>query len=97
MPFLNRHEELWQLFRVNAKNLGVIANHEEDIINFRLLDLLFCVQVSDVALWFVAHMCDVNVLTICCVVFSSPLTVLWLGQDDAGQGVPGQAEGGGGD
>jgi hypothetical protein len=45
MPFVNRHEELWQLFRVNADICHRIATStEESMSNFRLLDLLFCVQ-----------------------------------------------------
>ena len=28
MAFVNRHEELWQLFRVNADNLMKIVKHE---------------------------------------------------------------------
>jgi hypothetical protein len=44
MPFVNRHEELWQLFRVNADNCHRIATSTEELSDFRELDLLFCVQ-----------------------------------------------------
>jgi hypothetical protein len=44
MPFVNRHEELWQLFAVNAKNIQTIDRHVQPINNFRVLKLLFCVQ-----------------------------------------------------
>jgi hypothetical protein len=45
MPFVNRHEELWQLFRVNADNCHRIATSTEELMSdFRDLDLLFCVQ-----------------------------------------------------
>jgi hypothetical protein len=45
MPFVNRHEELWQIFRFNAEVQRKIIESKTDIKNFRLLTLLFCVQV----------------------------------------------------
>ena len=50
MPFVNRHEELWQMFRVNAKNMHQIMRSQHQIKDFRPLPLLFCVQVSVVLL-----------------------------------------------
>jgi hypothetical protein len=54
MPFVNRHEELWNLFRVNACNARKCASAKakEAPANFRLFRLLFCVQVC----WFVSPM-----------------------------------------
>ena len=45
MPFVNRYEELWQIFSVNAENHDRIVNTKGPIKNFRFLRLLFCVQV----------------------------------------------------
>jgi hypothetical protein len=45
MPFVNRHEELWQMFHVNAGNFVKIFGHDSlSIDNFRRYNLLFCVQ-----------------------------------------------------
>ncbi len=46
MPFVNRHEELWQIFRINAENHITIVRNNEELNNFRELRLLFCVQVG---------------------------------------------------
>jgi hypothetical protein len=46
MPFVNRHEELWQLFCVNAKNINKVIDFPMTIKDYRPLELLFCVQVS---------------------------------------------------
>ena len=47
MPFVNRHEELWQVFRVNAKNMHqIMLSPDRPVEDFRPLQLLFCVQVS---------------------------------------------------
>jgi hypothetical protein len=45
MPFVNHHEELWQLFRVNADNCHSIATSTETFkSNYRDCQLLFCAQ-----------------------------------------------------
>lgn len=51
MPFVNRHEELWQVFRVNAENMRQIMLSRNPIEDFRPLQLLFCVQVSRLSLF----------------------------------------------
>jgi hypothetical protein len=79
MPFLNRHEELWQIFRVNARNIHQILKEKELIDDFRQLDLLFCVQVSDFCTIFRRlYVCDVDVLIVCSVLFSSRHSTLAL-------------------
>jgi hypothetical protein len=53
MPFVNRHEELWDLFLVNARNAQMCATVRElPPKDFRLFELLFCVQVC----WFASPM-----------------------------------------
>ena len=47
MPFVNRHEELWDLFKVNAENMALLRAAGESIYNFRPYRLLFCVLVCD--------------------------------------------------
>eukprot|EP00736_Rhodelphis_marinus_P013572 Rmarinus@m.15699 len=44
MPFVNRLEELLQVFVVNAQNIIEIISSDRPIKNYRQLDLLFCVQ-----------------------------------------------------
>ena len=44
MPFVNRHEELWKVFSVNALNMEVIERQRGPLINTRSTKLLFCVQ-----------------------------------------------------
>jgi hypothetical protein len=52
MPFVNRHEELWDLFRVNARNARMCAEAKTEPNDFRVFKLLFCVQVC----WFASPM-----------------------------------------
>eukprot|EP00035_Acanthoeca_spectabilis_P019357 m.420607 g.420607 ORF g.420607 m.420607 type:complete len:875 (+) comp16846_c2_seq21:4661-7285(+) len=44
MPFVNRHEELWDLFKVNAENMAFLRTAKGAIDNFRPWRMLFCVQ-----------------------------------------------------
>jgi hypothetical protein len=46
MPFVNRFEELFELFRINAQNMIKAKKVKGDITDFRRFKLLFCVQVS---------------------------------------------------
>jgi hypothetical protein len=60
MPFVNRQAELWQIFSVNAQNHDIILNTKGPIKNFRLLRLLFCVQVFSILR---PHLCSLMSLT----------------------------------
>ena len=55
MPFVNRLEELWQVFRINAKNHVTTVDTESAIKDFRSLRLLFCVQVLGTSLQCVCY------------------------------------------
>ncbi len=44
MPFVNRFQELWLIFRFNAMIQRQIIKSKTEIENFRSLNLLFCVQ-----------------------------------------------------
>lgn len=49
MPFVNRYEELWDLFMVNAKNMSKLKSKKNPITDFRPFKMLFCVQVLNAA------------------------------------------------
>jgi hypothetical protein len=44
MPFVNRVEELWRLFEVNARNMHTLRSLSAAPDNFRLFNLLYCIQ-----------------------------------------------------
>jgi hypothetical protein len=63
MPFVNRHEELWQIFCVNAENnIRALEMAHEDATcnNFRIFNLFFCVQVLDTKHRLVCVVCNAS-------------------------------------
>lgn len=44
MPFVNRVDELWRVFEVNAGNMVKLRSLRDTPINFRLFKLLYCIQ-----------------------------------------------------
>jgi hypothetical protein len=60
MPFVNRHEELWQIFCVNAENNIRALEENATCDNFRIFHLLFCVQVLDTWRMLVCVVCNAS-------------------------------------
>lgn len=74
MPFVNRHEELWQMFRVNADNMRQIKLSQNPIENFRPLHLLFCVHLRTFVMYFLFYL---TLLIVARVYTSIQFAVLW--------------------